>query len=46
METDISNNIIQDNCIKSQDKNIQKPSILLLSSLFFVTNILTAYFIK
>lgn len=44
METDISNNIIQDNCIKSQDKNIQKPSILLLSSLFFVTNILTAYF--
>jgi hypothetical protein len=44
METDISNNVVSDNCTKSQDKNIQKPNILLLSSLFFVTNILTAYY--
>uniref|UniRef100_A0A6C0DN44 Uncharacterized protein n=1 Tax=viral metagenome TaxID=1070528 RepID=A0A6C0DN44_9ZZZZ len=44
METDISNNIIHDNSITRQDKNIEKPSILLLSSLFFITNIVTAYF--
>jgi|Laugresbdmm110sn_2_1035109.scaffolds.fasta_scaffold69952_1 hypothetical protein len=44
MERDISNNIIHDNSTTRQDKNIEKPSILLLSSLFFITNIVTAYF--
>ena len=43
METDTSNDIVSDNYSKPQDNNIQEPSILLLSSLVFVTNIITAY---
>jgi hypothetical protein len=43
METDTSNDIVSDNYSKLQDNNIQEPSILLLSSLVFVTNIITAY---
>ena len=44
METDISNNIVQDDYGKHQNKNIPKSRVLLFSSLFFVTNILTAYY--
>ena len=44
MQTDTSTDIvICNNYSKPQDNNIQEPSILLLSSLFFVTNIITAY---
>ena len=43
-DTDTSNNIvICNNYSEYQDKIIQKPSILLLSSLFFITNVVTAY---
>jgi len=44
METELSNDIVDDKYSKHQNKIPQKPNILLLSSLFFVTNTLTAYF--
>jgi hypothetical protein len=43
-KTSLSNNIIDDNYKKCEDKIIPKTSILLLSSLFFITNVITAFF--
>jgi len=43
MEKDLSNNIIDDNYNANKDKYIQPSRILLLSSLFFITNMVTAF---
>lgn len=43
-KTSLSNNIINNNYKKCEDEIIPKTSILLLSSLFFITNMITAFF--